>query len=193
MNIPTDVVVVLPCMGQFKKCRAWGELCLKCNGKNHFKNYCKTETVKEIIESEESDDEYFMDTIVAGNTDKADNDYESEWFSTIKCNVSRVKVKLDSGAGTNCILMKTFKKIKPKPQLIRSKTVLKSYGGNKINHFGKCKITRKANGKVQTDDFYVTETTLPPILCLNSYQNLGLLKKVDISAFEKIKDIITKI
>ena len=57
----------------FKKCPAWGKLCLKCHGKNHFKNYCKTKTGKEIIESEESDDEYFMDTTVVGNIDKTDN------------------------------------------------------------------------------------------------------------------------
>ena len=66
-----------------------------------------------------------MGTVVVGNIDKADNEYESEWFSTIKCNDSRVRVKLYSGAGTNCIPVKTFKKIKPKPQLIPSKTVLK--------------------------------------------------------------------
>ena len=95
------------------------------------------------------------------------------------CNDSRVRVKLDSGAGTNYIPMKTFNKIKPKPQLIPSKTVLKSYGGNKINHFGKCKITLRENGKVQADNFYVTETTSPPILGLTSCQKLGLLKKMD--------------
>ena len=66
-----------------------------------------------------------MGTVVVGNIDKADNEYESEWFSTIKCNDSRVRVKLYSGAGTNCIPVKTFKKIKPKTQLIPSKPVLK--------------------------------------------------------------------
>ena len=181
----------------FKNCPAWGKLCLKCRGRNHFKNYCKTKTVKEIIESEEGDDEYVMDTVAVGNIDKADNEYESEWFSTVKCNDSRVRVKLDSGAGTNCIPMKTFKKIKPKPQLIPSKTVLNSDGGNKINHFGKCKIILKANGKVQTDDFYVTETTSPPILGLTSCQKLGLLKKVDMVDHKEnltsiTKDIIAK-
>ena len=178
----------------FKNCPAWGKLCLKCHGKNHFKNYRKTKPVKEIIESEESDDEYFMDTIVVGNIDKADNEYESEWFSTIKCiNDSRVRVKPDSGAGTNYIPIKTFKKIKPKRQLIPSKTVLKSYiGGNKINHFGKCKITLKANGKVQTDDFYVTETTSPPILSLTLCQKLGLLKKVDMVDHKENLTSITK-
>ena len=55
-----------------------------------------------------------MDTIVAGNIDNTDNQYESEWFSTIKCIESMVRVKLDSGSGTNCIQMETFKKIKPK-------------------------------------------------------------------------------
>ena len=108
-----------------------------------------------------------------------------------------MRVKLDSGAGTNCIPMKTFEKIKPKPQLIPSKTVLKSYGGNKINHFGKCKITLMANGKVQTDNFYVTETTSPPILGLTSCQNLGLLKKMDMVDHKEnltsiTKDIIAK-
>ena len=78
------------------------------------------------------------------------------------------------------------------PQLIPSKTVLKSYGGNKINHFGKCKITLKANGKVQTDDFYITETKSPPILGLSSCQKLGLLRKVDMVDHKESPTSITK-
>ena len=78
------------------------------------------------------------------------------------------------------------------PQLIPSKTVLKSYGGNKINHFGKCKITLKANGKVQTNDFYITETKSQPILGLSSCQKLGLLRKVDMVDHKESPTSITK-
>ena len=108
------------------RCTAWGNSCLKCGGRNHFAEMCRTKLMKELVQSDErDDDQFFLDTLFIGNIDKAD-----DWHAVIRCNETRVKVKLDTGAATNVMPLGTFRKTTPRPQIKPSNTVLRAYGCN---------------------------------------------------------------
>ena len=89
-----------------KRCPAWGKSCLKCGGRNNFAEMCRTKSVKELVQGDEKDDDlFFLDTLFIGNTEKA-----GEWHAVIRCNETRVKVKLDTGAATNEMPLGIFRK-----------------------------------------------------------------------------------
>jgi transposase InsO family protein len=114
-----------------------------------------------------------MDTLYVSNLDKEEN----EWYSVIQCNKARIKMKLDTGAGTNVLPLRMYNKLVPKPTLVNSKTMLKAYGGHKVNHIGKCEMTCRHGELEERCDFYVVDTTSPPILGLNTCNKLGLVIK----------------
>ena len=59
----------------------------------------------ELVQGDErDDDQFFLDTLFIGNTEKAD-----EGHAVITCNETRVKVKLDAGAATNVMPFGTLK------------------------------------------------------------------------------------
>ena len=83
--------------------------------------------MKDLVQGDERDDEqFFLDTLFIGNIEKAD-----EWHAVIRCNETRVKVKLDKGAATNVMPLRTLKQITPRPQIKPSNTVLRAYGGQR--------------------------------------------------------------
>ena len=81
-----------------KRCPAWGKRCLKCGGRNNFAEICRPN-------SEKDDDQFFLDMLFIVNIEKA-----GKWHAVIRCNETRVKVKLDTGAATNVIPFGTLKK-----------------------------------------------------------------------------------
>ena len=86
--------------------------------------------MKEVVQGDErDDDQFFLDTLFIGNIEKAD-----EWHAVIRCNETRVKVKLDTGAATNVMPLGAFRKITPRPQIKPSNTVLRAYGGQRVTH-----------------------------------------------------------
>ena len=99
-------------------CPAWGKSCLKCGGRNHFAEMCRTKSVKELVQGyERDDDQFFLDTHLIGNIEK-----HGEWLAAFRCNETRVKVKLDTGAVTNVMPLGTFREIPPRPQIKSSNT-----------------------------------------------------------------------
>ena len=93
-----------------------GKTCLKCRGPNHFSSQCRTANpkVNEMVTQDSSEDEFFVDSLYIGNIRTEDN---SEWFSVVKVNGSKLKMKLDTGASANMISWKTFKKLQNSPGL----------------------------------------------------------------------------
>ena len=63
-----------------KRCPAWGKSCVKCGGRHHFAEMCRTKSVKELVQGDEKDDDqFFLDTLFIGNIEKAD-----EWHAVIR-------------------------------------------------------------------------------------------------------------
>ena len=86
----------------------------------------------------EADRDYFVGELSIGSIDSA------EWHSIVRCNNSLIKMKLDTGAATNVMPLKIFRKLVPKPKLTHSDTVLKAYGGHHIPQAGKCQLKTKS-------------------------------------------------
>ena len=118
------------------ECPAWGKTCLRCGGPNHFSSQCRSvnPNVNELVTQDSSEDEFFVDSLYVGNISSQDN---SAWFSVVNVNGSKVKMKLDTGASTNVISWKTFKKLQNRPPLQASNVILRAYGDHVIDHKGK--------------------------------------------------------
>ena len=108
-------------------CPAWEKTCLKCGGPNHFSSQCRTTNpkVNEMVTQDSSEDEFFVDSLYIGNICTEDN---SAWFSVVKVNGSKLKMKLDTGASANVISWKTFTKLQNSPRLQPSNACLRGYG-----------------------------------------------------------------
>lgn len=160
------------------ECPAWGKTCLKCGGPNHFSSQCRTTNpkVNEMVTQDSSEDEFFVDSLYIGNICTEDN---SAWFSVVKVNGSKLKMKLDTGASANVISWKTFKKLQNSPCLQPSNACLRAYGDHIIDHKGKTTLTCKTNHHEEALVFYVAMTKAPPILGLQACQKLGLIQRAD--------------
>ena len=161
------------CCGQqhdYMKCPAYRQKCGKCSVFNHFAEFCRSErSVREIVQTnDESDDEFFIDSLCIGNIERG----EDEWFSEVQCNASPIHMKLDTGAATNVIPLKTYNKLEPKQRLHNLKTKLKGYGGHKVEDVGKCQIDWD---QIEVCEFYVVDGRVPPILGLQACKKLGLV------------------
>ena len=48
---------------QRRECQAWGQVCKKCNGHNHFASQCKSKRVQMVgVDSEDNDSDFFVST-----------------------------------------------------------------------------------------------------------------------------------
>ncbi len=175
-----------------RKCPAWGQTFSTRNGTNHYAILClsRKSRLHEVSHVESSsEDEFFIDTVVhmVGSED------ESAWYSVVVVGGSRVKVKLDTGAGTNVLPYKTFKKIKNAPPLTKSTTTLQAYGGYKVEHMGKAMLECSVNGQEPCKfEFFVTSTKSPPILGLQACTKLGLVQKGTIDTGDIVASIEKK-
>ena len=155
------------------RCPAWGKSRLKCGGRNHFAEMCRTKSVKQLVQGDNrDDDQFFLDTLFIGNIEKAD-----EWHAVIRCNETPLKVKLDTGVANNVMPLGTFRKITPRPQIKQSNTMLRAYGGQRVTHVGKCQLECSVNGRYKQCDFYIVNLESPPILALSMCENLGLITR----------------
>ena len=173
----------------YKECPAWGRRCNRCQGMNHFGNMCrsktvppaKNKTVNELNYDTSSSDEYFVGTIdvssVRMKNEINDTDDSNAWFSVINVEGSCVKMKLDTGAATNIMPLKTFKKLNPSSSLQKSSANLRAYGGHVVEHVGKCMLECTSGDKTDQFEFYVVDAKAPPILGLKACCSLGLIQK----------------
>ena len=128
---------------------------------------CRTKSVKELVKGDERDDDQFFLDI-----EKAD-----EWHDVIRCNETRVKEKLDTGAATNVMPLGTFSKIIPKPQIKSSNTVFRAFIGQLVTHLGNCQLESSVNGGNKQCEFYIVNSESPPVLGLSMCENFGLITR----------------
>ena len=114
-----------------QNCPAWNKSCDKCGGRHHFANMCWTRQEKRLqeVQLEVSDDEYFIDAI-------EESQKSNMWYVHVKVCKSTVKMKIDSGAQACVIPAKTWYKIKDRPNLEKSNTLLRTASGTIIPHKG---------------------------------------------------------
>lgn len=108
--------------------------------KKKFKNkISKKSSYKQNIintvknESDSDNDENYTFAI---NQIKNDEIKEKKWFQTILVNGIEINFQLDSGAETNILPLKIYKKLKNKEEIKKTKVKIESYGGYKLNPVG---------------------------------------------------------
>ena len=87
-----------------------------------------------------------------------------------------MKVKLDTGAQTCVMILSLFNKLPTKPQVRESSVAMTAYGGHEVTHKGKTDVFCKAGNKEGNFEFYVVDTSAPPILWLQASAALDLLR-----------------
>ena len=167
-----------------RRCPAYGVTCYKCNGRNHYSSVCKSKSMHAVTskhreeDTGSSDDEFFLHAVTKC-IESVQHDGSSSWFSYITVCESRIKMKVDTGSETNTMSMKTWKRIKEKPNLSNSYVILKTLGGGVVEHEGVAHVTYKAGGKSIDAELYITKQKCVPILGLEVSVALGLVQPGD--------------
>ena len=78
-------------------------------------------------DEDSSEDEVFLQSVVK-YVEALQRDASSSWYSYVNVCNSRIKMKVDTGAETNKMPIKTWKHIREKPKLNYSSVVLKTLG-----------------------------------------------------------------
>lgn len=161
------------------KCPAIGQICRKCNKKNHFEKMCRENKSYRDVKKMEYDS--FSDS-ESSEIDEilkiGDNVITSElFFITNKCQLSLVKCQLDTGASCNVIGIENYRDIMKidDPKLIKTKSKLKCFGGFIIEPLGKVYIQCINEGEVQKLEFEVVSNPHIPLLGGQTCKNLGLI------------------
>ena len=88
-----------------------------------------------------------------------------------------LKVKLDTGAEVNVILMRVFKQIEDgHVTMERTKTKLCEYDGTNIPVEGKIKVMCEFQDAKQKSEFYVAKTDSKTVLSLQTCRELGMIQ-----------------
>lgn len=154
------------------KCPAYGKVCSKCNGYNHFASVCRRG--KKM---------YYVDEMTSSRPDSPEPT-DLEWINTlkptngklVKCrmilNQQSVPFLIDSGAAVNVIPEKFATDTKP------HYTRLQIYGGENIDCIGKSTeyVTNPKNKMEYKVEFVVCKKNVQPILGLQTAQTMKLLR-----------------
>ena len=166
-------------------CPAWGKTCRKCSGRNHFQVCCRSKRVHAVDvrhdpdsgEETESSDEFFIGPVyrTVGSTNRETTTGDRAWYDTFDISGSHIKMKVDTGAETNSIPFRTWRKITDRPKLVESNTVLRAFGGSVVKHLGVAHVPIKYNDRSVITELFITEGDTVPILGFQSCVALGLV------------------
>ena len=133
-----------------KDCAAWGHLCYKCKGKNHFKKFCRSKSMhtvsRDYVQHDEPfndycdlSDDYFMGTIDVAQVGSITRTDDQAWFETINVAGSKIRMKIDTGAEANSVPHNVWERIEGRPMLTSSHVTLRAFGGASVEHVERLK------------------------------------------------------
>jgi transposase InsO family protein len=168
---------------------AFGKTCLKCKKLNHFASVClstqKRVDFTQIQPQHESDNEDFFIGVVKQSEqheDTSDTDsFEADgqdWFISLQSNGSKIKYKIDTGAQTNILPLSVYNQLNIKPTLEKTNVKLSAYNGGDIPAIGKCELRLESKTENYEVAFIVTDTESPPLLGLQTCQQLNIIKRI---------------
>ena len=118
------------------------------------------------------------------------------WIKSFYVNGVVVRMKLDTGAESNCISQAVYQSLKHQPQIRRCENVIFGYGGNKIMPIGVVSLKLHHKRRVYDTDFLVISGDVQTLLGLKSCQQLDLVRRVDamVSAtvFNDVNSVLTE-
>lgn len=161
------------------KCPAYGQICNKCGGKNHFQKCCKSQAKNSHVYAVAEDDEenpcqdvFFLDSVLVDSV-------AGDWIQAVTINGNVIPMKLDTGAQVNILSEADFKTLKNPPKLHKVKERLRAYGDNDIPVMGGCRLKITAKGNTHNQYFYIVNGSSQPILGRSSCENMNLVRRVD--------------
>ena len=172
------------------QCPAYWKICAKCSKVNHFASVCLSSnrsvhyanTQNEIEQEYLPDSDHFFIGTVDEEPDKVNSSNtsldnkipnEQEWFVSLESNGTFINYKLDTGAQANILPSSVVSTMTTKPRLKQTKIKLTAYNGSKIPVIGICKINLQ-----YAVTFVVADTTSPPLLGLNIFHTMNLVKGI---------------
>jgi hypothetical protein len=192
-----------------KQCPAFGQICRKCHGNNHFAKMCRSRNINNRntksriheVKKEESTGDSSSDEneLFIGEIMKTTG--EDVLIANLKVNGKNVNFKIDTGAQCNVLPEEIFDRIKKKPKITATGTKLTGYGGAQVPVKGKCvlEIEQNTNRKTEAEFFIVKAPNSKALIGLPTCQNLKLIsinlvnevqeKKPDI--IEEYNDVFT--
>ena len=166
------------------KCPAYGKICGKCNGKNHFAKKCytskskinknKSVNMKFVNEHDSNEDLYVIkEETVLDQVHSIKS--KGEIFATMKIGEKTVEFQLDTGCSAT-IVPKKF--VPPKTKLRRTDKLLKMYNGTLVTPLGICSLTfqNMKNDKRYKAECTIVENEYVPIIGNILMQEMNLIK-----------------
>ena len=158
-----------------KKYPAYGQICFKCKGKNHFASQCFSKKRHTVEDSgSDTDSEGYL---IQEVTDSSNN---NEWISTVQVNGSLIPLKV------NILSLSDYKGLASRPKLTKKSVLLRAYNGNKIPTSGVCRVKVTSQDKVVSAIFVVVPMDTQSILGLKTCEQLGLVKRVNLINRDKM-------
>ena len=169
-----------------RQCPAFGKVCKKCSGMNHFAVVCRGGGNRKPggrpVHSVESDDTsgLFIGTVFVGGINC------NEWQTTLRLNNSDVIFKLDTGADANVLPLDVYQQIYSNVPLTPTDTILTAFGDNKIRPEGEVQleVTCPRTSMTKLLHFYVTRASSIAILGCKACTTMNLVKRVAIGIVE---------
>nr|XP_050038499.1 uncharacterized protein K02A2.6-like [Dermacentor andersoni] len=158
-----------------RKCPAWGKRCVVCRKLNYFAACCRAKrSVQEVECPEEKSEDDFetLDVHIAGVASSND------WIVPVKVDTDTVHMKVDTGAQANLLPLSLYRRLKRKPPLRPSQTVLSGYGGNAIQHVGTTVLPLQVGDKCEQLVFYVVKKGKQALLGLEACEKFGFIARV---------------
>ena len=148
-------------------CPAWGKLCSKCNGRNHFAIVCQNKGRVHVVDAERQDDNTYellngVTTVNNVKPEKAESPSKPLIFAEMCIDRKRVKFQVDSGASVNLIPACHI----GEAELSRPTKVLQMWDKLLKTPLGECrvKMINPANNKKYAVLFTVVDEDLMPVL-----------------------------
>ena len=172
------------------QCPAYGQTCLKCQGKNHYAKMCFSPRRKlhEVTQNEPQEDVENSDELFLGEINKPDG---NELFSDGTVNNDILRFKIDTGPQCNLIPYTKFTTLRNKPTLHKTDTKLTAYGGTEVPIRGKCYLNVEHNNKKLLGEFYIVEIdNSKPLIGLQTCCDLDLITTNNISEIHETEPSI---
>ena len=172
-----------------RQCSAFGKVCRKCGGSNHFASVClkgrssarspaPSRRPVHTVESGETSG-LFIGTVYVGEIDR------SGWHANLFVCSQEVCFKLDSGADANVLPLETYERLGSGSPLMETTIVLTAFGNAKIRPDGEVKLP------VVNQDFYVTRSSDIAILGCKACIELDLVRRVSVDTVAE-NDVLTE-
>ena len=161
-------------------CKAMGQTCRKCGGKNHFASVCfkssKNETSVNQVENEKNVLEVYSNFSSHSLMKTVDISCTTANVKTSSNNDSNIVIKfgIDTGSSVNLMPKVLFRESFPFVELNPHDVILKDFSGNVIPVCGFFPVCMRFLSYESNERIYVVNNDRPPLLGIRTFETLNL-------------------